>query len=160
MDVVLLNAGQISKDYMEGKEEFEETIQTNVLSTALLALLLLPWLKRVGGGKAHLGFVASGLHRSVQIKAPKWPQGEIPQYFSQESNFPSGNPDLYGVSKLLEQYVMREIMKLALGSDGRYVESDFENRMMLTHEFIARKSSSIQCVQVRKISQVGIRVSS
>lgn len=150
MDVVLLNAGWISAKYMEGKEGFEETIQTNVLSTALLALLLLPWLKKVGGGKAHMGFVTSGVHRSVQIKEPKWPQQQIPQYFSQEKNWPSGNPDMYAVSKLLEQYIVREIEKLALGKDGRYVGFSFEDRNVLIPGSVARKSSSIQFAQVRR----------
>jgi len=38
----------------------------NVLSTALLALLLLPWMEEKGKGKAHLGFVTSGTHRAVR----------------------------------------------------------------------------------------------
>lgn len=60
---VLLNAGVLNKDFKMGEEGVEETIQVNVLSTTLLALLLIDWMKVAGKGKAHLGFVTSGLHR-------------------------------------------------------------------------------------------------
>jgi NAD(P)-dependent dehydrogenase (short-subunit alcohol dehydrogenase family) len=115
IDVVLLNAGVLNKGYKAGKEGFEETIQVNVLSTALLALLLLPWIKEAGGGKAHLGFVTSGTHKGVAIDG--WPKEDVLGYLSKEENWPKGG--MYGPSKLLEQYVVNEIAKLAVGSDGK-----------------------------------------
>ena len=115
INVVFLNAGVLNKSFQEGKEGFEETLQVNVLSTALLALLLLPWMKEAGGGKAHLGFVTSGSHRSVAING--WPKDDVLGFLSKESNWPKGG--MYGPSKLLEQYVVNEIAKLAVGSDGK-----------------------------------------
>jgi NAD(P)-dependent dehydrogenase (short-subunit alcohol dehydrogenase family) len=115
IDVVLLNAGVLNRSFQEGKEGYEETIQVNVLSTALLALLLLPWVKEAGGGKAHLGFVTSGLHREVAIDG--WPKDDVLGYLSKEQNWPKGG--MYGPSKLLEQYVVNEIAKLAVESDGQ-----------------------------------------
>jgi NAD(P)-dependent dehydrogenase (short-subunit alcohol dehydrogenase family) len=115
IDYVLLNAGVLNKDFKEGMEGFEETIQVNVLCTALLGLLLLPWMKEVGGGKAHLGFVTSGTHRSVEIAT--WPKEDVLGYLSKSENWPKGG--MYGPSKLLEQYVVNEIAKLAVGSDGK-----------------------------------------
>ena len=115
IDYVLLNAGVLNKGFKEGEEGFEEMIQVNVLSTALLGLLLLPWMKEVGGGKAHLGFVTSGTHRSVEIN--NWPKEDILGYLSKPENWPKGG--MYGPSKLLEQYVVNEIAKLAVGSDGK-----------------------------------------
>lgn len=64
IDYVLLNAGMLSTTFRLGKEGYEESIEVNTLSTTLLALLLLPWIKVAGYGKAHLGVVTSGLHRS------------------------------------------------------------------------------------------------
>lgn len=112
---MLLNAGLLNTKFQKGKEGYEETIQVNVLSTALLGLLLLPWMKEVGRGKAHLGFVTSGLHKSVSID--QWPQANVLEYFSKSENWPKGG--MYATSKLLEQYVVREIAKLAVGSDGK-----------------------------------------
>lgn len=114
IDVVLLNAGAINRTHKLSEEGFEETIQVTVLSTALLALLLLPWIKETGHGKAHLGFVTSGKHRSVAID--KWPQEDVLKWLSKEENWPG---DMYATSKLLEQYVANEIAKLAVGKDGQ-----------------------------------------
>lgn len=63
IDYVLLNAGLFNTSFKMGKEGFEETVEVNCISTTLLALLLLPWIKENGRGQAHLGFVTSGLHR-------------------------------------------------------------------------------------------------
>ena len=86
IDVVFLNAGIFNKGFNVGKEGFEETIQVNVLSTALLGLSLLPWIKEVGGGKAHLAFVISVTHRNVDID--KWPQVKVLSYLSKAENVP------------------------------------------------------------------------
>ncbi len=63
VDYVLLNAGVLATGFRMGPEGYEETILVNCLGTALLAILLLPWLKVAGKGKAHMGVVTSGLHR-------------------------------------------------------------------------------------------------
>ncbi|RDL39022.1 NAD(P)-binding protein [Venustampulla echinocandica] len=118
IDIVLLNAGIYNTKFVKGNEGYEESIQVNVLSTALLALLLLPWMKEVGGGAAHLTFVTSGNHRDVQINTPKWPRENVIGYFSKEENWPT-NPEMYAVSKLLEQYAVNEIAKLGIGKDGK-----------------------------------------
>ena len=115
IDVVFLNAGVFNKVFNVGKGGFEETIQVNVLSTALLGLLLLPWMKQVGDGKAHLAFVTSGTHRNVDID--KWPQENVLSYLSKEENVPKAGA--YATSKLLEQYVVNEIAKLPVGPDGK-----------------------------------------
>lgn len=115
IDYVLLNAGLLKSSFTESEGGFEESIQVNVLSTALLGLLLLPWIKEAGHGKAHLGFVTSGLHKTVAID--QWPQTDVLAFFSKAEHWPKGG--MYATSKLLEQYVVREIAKLAVGSDGK-----------------------------------------
>ena len=107
--------------FQAGGEGFEEEIQIHVLSTALLAILLLPWMKVAGKGKAHLGFVTSGRHRGVDISEqnglPKaWDTYGLIRWFSEEKHWPGG---IYPTSKLLEQYVANELAKLAVGSDGK-----------------------------------------
>lgn len=69
IDYVLLNAGMLSTTFRPGKEGFEESTEVNTLSTTLLALLLLPWMKAAGKGNAHLGVVGSGLHRGKRFHA-------------------------------------------------------------------------------------------
>ncbi|KAE8452795.1 hypothetical protein EG329_013067 [Mollisiaceae sp. DMI_Dod_QoI] len=118
IDYVLLNAGMMSTNFRLGKEGFEESIEVNTLSTTLLALLLLPWMKEAGHGKAHLGVVTSGLHRGVDISEGKFPQHDILTYYNKAENFPQGMSGMYAINKLLVQYCIREISKLALGPDG------------------------------------------
>jgi NAD(P)-dependent dehydrogenase (short-subunit alcohol dehydrogenase family) len=62
IDVVYLNAGVLNMkaEKVISPEGWEVTIQINVLSTALLAILLVPWMKVAGKGQAHLAFSGSG----------------------------------------------------------------------------------------------------
>jgi NAD(P)-dependent dehydrogenase (short-subunit alcohol dehydrogenase family) len=121
IDTVFLNAGVQNVSGSVSKEGWENTLQVNVLSTALLALLLLPWMKTAGKGKAHLAFTGSGMHRGVDV-GPKsgWPQHDVLKYWNTKENFKkAGGTTMYSNSKLLLMYTMREIAKLAMGSDGR-----------------------------------------
>ena len=65
VDYVLLNAGVLATTFRMGEEGYEESIAVNCLGTALLAILLLPWVKDAGRGNGHLGVVTSGLHRGM-----------------------------------------------------------------------------------------------
>jgi NAD(P)-dependent dehydrogenase (short-subunit alcohol dehydrogenase family) len=118
IDYVLLNAGVLNTQFKLDQEGYEESIGVNVLATALLALLLLPWMKVAGKGKAHLGIVTSGRHRSVDIES-KFPEQDVLGFFSKEENFPGAQT--YPYSKLMQQYVANEVAKLAVGPDGTYV---------------------------------------
>ncbi|RDW62763.1 hypothetical protein BP5796_11065 [Coleophoma crateriformis] len=120
IDCVLLSAGLLNTEFMQSSEGWVEEIQVNVLATALLALLLLPWLKIAGKGKAHLGLVTSGLHRDVDINGD-FPKENVLAYFNKPENRPKPPPrdPMYALSKLLEQYIANEISKLALGPDGK-----------------------------------------
>lgn len=62
IDVVYLNAGVLNMkaEKVISAEGWEVTMQINVLSTALLAILLVPWMKVAGKGQAHLAFSGSG----------------------------------------------------------------------------------------------------
>lgn len=120
IDYVILNAGLFPTVFKKLDSGWEETLQVNVLSTALLAILLLPWMKTAGRGQSHLVFVTSGLHTTINVEEP-FPQTDILEYFNKPENFRDGGSGMYGISKLLETYVVNEIVKLAKGPDGRSV---------------------------------------
>jgi NAD(P)-dependent dehydrogenase (short-subunit alcohol dehydrogenase family) len=70
LDIAILNAGVIAKDYIVGPEGWESTLQVNVMSTALLALLLLPKLrasKTSANTISHLVIVTSEAHRWLEV---------------------------------------------------------------------------------------------
>jgi len=54
-------------------------------------------------------------------KAKNFPQSDIFSYYSNPENCTWGNDGMYGISKLLEQYIARKLSALALGPDGTYV---------------------------------------
>lgn len=85
----------------------------------LLAQLLLPWLKDLRKTRerpAHLTLVSSGMHMSVNNA--NWPalaekSGGILRHFSAKENFRGGQA-LYPVSKLMLQYALAELARMAL----------------------------------------------
>ncbi|CZR53256.1 related to alcohol dehydrogenase homolog Bli-4 [Phialocephala subalpina] len=100
IDYVLLNAGMFPASLRLGKEEFEESIE----------------IKEAGKGSAHLSVVTSGLHRGIDISPGKFPQQDILTYWNKAENFNKGT--MYAINKLLVQYCVREIAKLAVSPDG------------------------------------------
>lgn len=122
IDIVLLNAGCFAVDYKTSVDGWEQDLQVNVLATALLALLLLPWMRAVRqpGKVQHLGIVGSGTHTKVDIRAPGFPKKDVLKYFNEPKNFKGGQL-IYALSKLLVHYAALEVAKLAVQPDGRYI---------------------------------------
>ena len=112
LDVALLNAGVAAFAHKVGPEGWEMSVQVNVLSSALLGILLLPQLRASGtktGRIPHLVFSGSSAHVDVkpeQIALEKGDAGarhplldkiNAPSYF---------NPGVqYGVTKLMVMYI-------------------------------------------------------
>jgi NAD(P)-dependent dehydrogenase (short-subunit alcohol dehydrogenase family) len=121
IDLVLLNAGCFAVDYKLSPEGWEQDLQVNTLSTALLALLLLPWMRAVKqpGILQHLGIVGSGNHTKVDIVAPEFPKKDVLKHFNDQKHYQGGRPT-YALSKLLVHYAALEVAKLAVQPDGRY----------------------------------------
>ncbi|KIX97948.1 uncharacterized protein Z520_06026 [Fonsecaea multimorphosa CBS 102226] len=72
LDVAVLNAGMAASSYQRSPEGFEMSLQVNTLSTALLAVLLYPKLRKsagMSGESSHLEFVGSVGHRMVKPDA-------------------------------------------------------------------------------------------
>jgi len=119
IDTVILNAGLRLTSFELGYEGWEQTLQVNVLSTVLLALLLLPWMKTAKpktGKLQHLDWVGSGLHTVIDIKQPQFPKTDVFKYFNQPEHFEGATT--YALSKLFVMYGAAEIAKLTTNSDG------------------------------------------
>jgi len=107
IDAVLLNAGIMPQVYAE-TEGSESTITTNVLSTFLLAFLLLPHLKTVAERhsiRPVVSVTASDVHFLTAFPE-RDAQPSILAELSNEKTARMG--DRYNVSKLLEVFLVRE----------------------------------------------------
>ncbi|KAI1343948.1 NAD(P)-binding protein [Xylariaceae sp. FL0016] len=122
VDYVFLNAGVIGTEFKMLESGWEQNLQVNVLSTALIALLLLPTLKsqhpyRTSRGKppSHIVTVGSSRHLDPDIDAwLSYPEGVLSHYNS-PAHFPSPTSgQLYAATKLLQQYAVNELAALAL----------------------------------------------
>lgn len=119
LDIVILNAGVAKSRFEPSPEGWEESIQVNVLSTVLLALLLLPTLQRLATTTDQqkttppkLVIVASSTH----AKLTSFPEQDSPNILEALNKPESFGPlqYRYSLSKLLVIYATREIAKLAL----------------------------------------------
>lgn len=121
LDIVVENAGVAIGKYVE-VEGMEMTIQTNVIATFFMAVLLLPILR--ASAEKHkiqprLVIVASDAHFMVwdlsmichcQLTSQQasFPEQDAPAIFSALNNS-KNQPDKYNTSKLLEVLVVREL---------------------------------------------------
>ena len=128
IDIAFLNAGVHSFDYATLAEGWDADLQVNVLSTTLLALLLLPWMRSVCklGQVQHLAVKWSGSHLDADI-SKVWPKKDVLDFWNKKENYVNGRNN-YAVSKLLQQYAVGEIAKLAVDAEGRYVYLLFSGR--------------------------------
>ena len=120
VDVALLNAGVTTRYFERSKEGWEQTLQVNTLSTALLAVLLLPKLRSCqeqSGEPAHLAITSSGLHSVAKEEWFEVPDtGTILEKLSAEEGFERGRQ--YSASKILVEYVVQELAMLATEENG------------------------------------------
>ncbi|KEF58684.1 uncharacterized protein A1O9_06610 [Exophiala aquamarina CBS 119918] len=113
IDVAVLNAGVAVPAYNLSPNGYEMTLQVNVLSTALLAILLLPLLHEASqesGGPSHIEFVGSDGHSMVKpntfISSNK---SGILDLVNSEAFF--NFQTHYQVTKLLLMYTMEGIVR-------------------------------------------------
>jgi NAD(P)-dependent dehydrogenase (short-subunit alcohol dehydrogenase family) len=118
LDVVELNAGMIDKDYGLSPEGWEQTLQVNVLSTALLALLLLPKLRssRSGDEPTHLSIVGSGSHVTVR-EEPFKTDGKLLEWLGRKEDY--NGQKQYAISKLLVEWVTKELAAIMTEPSGK-----------------------------------------
>ncbi|KAE9380757.1 NAD(P)-binding protein [Stipitochalara longipes BDJ] len=121
VDVAILNAGVALASYQVSPEGYEMTLQVNVISTALLGILLLPKLRQTTaktGKPAHLEFVGSaGQEQVTQDMLKLSPEDKIIQKLSNKDFF--NYMTQYQFSKLLLQYAVDSIAPKTLNSSGK-----------------------------------------
>ncbi|RYP81324.1 hypothetical protein DL769_002053 [Monosporascus sp. CRB-8-3] len=110
LDIVVLNAAVMKRSYeVAAFTGHEQTIQVNVLSTALLMILLLPILKSktLARGPGRMVVVSSDMASWAKFKeqntTPLLPAFDKPEFFK--------FPDRYSTSKLLGQLFVTEMAK-------------------------------------------------
>ncbi|EXJ62898.1 hypothetical protein A1O7_03341 [Cladophialophora yegresii CBS 114405] len=115
LDIAVLNAGIAASSYQLSPDGYEMSLQVNVLSTALLAVLLLPKLHQsaqTSGSPSHLEFVGSVSHRMVNPTALDAvvdnPSARLLDYVNDKENF--GVQETYCMTKLLLMYVMEGLV--------------------------------------------------
>lgn len=125
VDFILLNAAVIQSEFVHSPEGWQEELQVNTLSTVLLALLLLPWLKEERKHRtapAHLAITTSSAALMNDISGwESWSQsGEgVLNHWNKKENWPAGLSGGYTISKTLLRFANRELAKLTIGADGR-----------------------------------------
>ena len=89
----------------------------NTISTALLALLLLPKLRasKTERSTPHLAIVSSGTHRSVKPELVRV-EGNLLEHLSNEKGFVGQTQ--YAVSKLFVEYITKELAALTRKPNG------------------------------------------
>ncbi|KAF1951097.1 hypothetical protein CC80DRAFT_519634 [Byssothecium circinans] len=90
LDIVILNAGVGKARYTQSSHGWEEDLQVNTLSSALLGILLLPKLKvskPVTGRIPVLEFVNSGPHQNAIVSHEIQKQPSILEWYNKPENF-------------------------------------------------------------------------
>lgn len=114
LDIAVLNAGVFMSEYQASQYGWEQTLQVNTLSTTLLAILLLPKLKRSRSEDTIpvLEFVSSGRHYVAKFTETQ--QHDVTlnllEDFSKQETFERGL--LYRTSKLFLMYAMQTLAKM------------------------------------------------
>ncbi|KAI3322945.1 short-chain dehydrogenase/reductase [Xylariaceae sp. AK1471] len=106
LDIALLNAGLGNPSYEKSPSGWEMAVQVNVLSTALMGVLLLPLLR--SGTKPHLTFVNSSGHDLVKRE---WidQSGSLLKVANKEEGWDATRS--YSMVKLLGMSVMQAIAR-------------------------------------------------
>lgn len=119
IDIAILNAGVASPSFRLGPEGHEMAVQIMVLSTALLAVLIIPQLRKsakISKTPAHLEIVASIAGRSAKIDCFSQSNDAILDQVSQAKFF--GPQRQYGIAKLFQLYILGGLVQGTSSIDG------------------------------------------
>ncbi|KAJ5952078.1 uncharacterized protein N7479_010491 [Penicillium vulpinum] len=122
IDAVLLNAGIYTHDFNLA-EGYESTLTVNVINTFLLAILLVPALKKSAktwGIRPRLSFVASDRH--VMYALPEWKLQNTFEVLSDPQK--ARMPERYPISKLI-QILLTKVMAKKLESARDVIVNTF-----------------------------------
>jgi len=122
VDFAILNAGVMNCEFITSADGLESELQVNVLSPALLSLLLLPNFHLASSSpkppstpRPHLTFVSSGLHTMAKFPERKLGPGEILPALNNRAQY--SQSDRYSVSKTIGLLWMRELARRVQSSD-------------------------------------------
>ena len=118
LDAVVLNASVCKVTYEESRYGWEETLQVNVLPTALIGLLLLQKMKasKTGNALPVLEIVSSGNHEDATISAERRRADNLLQSYNTSNGYNA--KEQYWASKLFVMYVMQTLTSLAKSSEA------------------------------------------
>ncbi|GAB5592686.1 hypothetical protein Unana1_07586 [Umbelopsis nana] len=113
VDIAALNAGVAPIEWEVSPDGFEQTLQVNVVSTALLAVLLLPKLYSTAdefGVTPRLSVVSSGIHEVLPLPPDMPSNAKVIDWLNKKEHF---DPKIghYHLSKLLEIFYFQELAK-------------------------------------------------
>lgn len=114
VDIMIENAGITTYTFRRA-EDGESMITTNVVSTFLLASLVLPKLRETAQKfniRPTLTIVTSETHAWAKFEEQKAPEGELFEMLSDESIWEKRKGDRYLTSKLLEVLAVQRIGEL------------------------------------------------
>lgn len=109
LDIAILNAGVFKFAWETSSDGIESSLQVNHLSTCLLALLLLPVLRKTAIAlekPPRLTFTSSEVHMWTPFNEQH--AANILECLNDKAHF-KGGPDRYFVSKLLNVFWVREL---------------------------------------------------
>ncbi|KAK6192907.1 hypothetical protein LQW54_012999 [Pestalotiopsis sp. IQ-011] len=110
LDVLLENAAVASVEWNEVLDN-ERMVTVNVVSTFLMAFLMLPKLKETAqkyNVKTHLTFVTSDTHYLVNFEEGDAPEGIFNRLNDKAKSLPTQS-DRYPTTKLMQVFVVREM---------------------------------------------------
>lgn len=117
LDVALLNAGISNRLYAVSPEGWEETLQVNTISTALLGLLLLPKLRASKRNQrdTHMVIVSSEVHAGVTAENLGAGSENVLKACNDAADrfTAGGGQGQYAISKALKMYVVKQLAALA-----------------------------------------------
>ncbi|KAK2604779.1 hypothetical protein N8I77_007679 [Diaporthe amygdali] len=112
LDVALLNAGLANPKFEQSSTGWEMAVQVNVLSTALMAVLLLPLLRATAAARikpAHLTFVNSHGHDMVQKDWYEYAGGSLLKACNDKGKWDAARS--YSMVKLMGMAVMQAVAR-------------------------------------------------
>ena len=147
LDVALLNAGVVQFSHQMSDEGWEQTLQVNVMGSALLGIFLLSLLFSTSSSpstsgpkrKKNLTFVSSGNYQFANLPPQALSSPSLLRYFNKKENF-AGPEEQYSVSKLFLMYAANELAANVDGSGigssekgdrGREEEDEKENLVVI-----------------------------
>jgi len=149
VDILLENAGVSTREYTLA-EDNESTITVNVVSTFLLALLMLPKLKETAtkfGIHPNLTIVSSGIHVLSNLPERNDKSGRIFDTLNDKSK--AKMADRYPLSKLLEVFVVREMVE-------RHAKEDYPVTINYVDPGFCRSALMREMTVVSKVMYIGM----